>query len=249
MPQKAICILSTIPMRAEPADRSEMVSQLLFGEQCYIHDQNDKWYWISSAHDDYKGWIDKKQVVEMDTDLPLQLLPSPLLLTNELGEHIRLSPGSWIPTWDHAFKIGQHTFTPQTQPLPISEQIQFGMQFLGTPYLWGGRSLYGIDCSGFTQLVARFNALALPRDANQQAEMGETIAFVAESQTGDYAFFDNSEGRIIHVGMVIRQDDTIQILHASGHVRMDELDHQGIYRRDKKNYSHALRIIKRIHNK
>jgi len=105
----------------------------------------------------------------------------------------------------------------------------------------------GIDCSGFTQLVMRLNGFSLLRDAYQQAEIGTTVMFIEESQTGDLAFFDNAEGRIIHVGIVLRESGgAAQIIHASGKVRVDALDHEGIYNQEQTNYTHKLRIIKRI---
>jgi len=124
---------------------------------------------------------------------------------------------------------------------------QCARTFLNAPYLWGGRTILGMDCSGFTQLVLQLNGTSIPRDAYQQAELGATISFVEESQTGDLAFFDNAEGRIIHVGIVIRSaDGVVEIIHASGKVRLDSLDHQGIFNKEQSSYSHKLRIIKRI---
>jgi cell wall-associated NlpC family hydrolase len=119
--------------------------------------------------------------------------------------------------------------------------------FLNAPYLWGGRTVMGIDCSGFTQLVMLLNGIQLPRDAYQQAELGETVSFLEETQTGDLAFFDNAEGRIIHVGLILR-DASQQglVIHASGKVRIDVIDHQGIYNRDSGQYTHQLRIVKRL---
>ena len=115
--------------------------------------------------------------------------------------------------------------------------------YLNAPYLWGGKTPFGIDCSGFTQMVYKLNGFALPRDAYQQAEIGETLSFVEEAEPGDLAFFDDDEGNIIHVGMVLEQGT---IIHASGKVRIDALDHQGIYNKELKNYSHKLRLIKKI---
>ena len=120
-------------------------------------------------------------------------------------------------------------------------------QFLNAPYLWGGRTILGIDCSGFTQLVMLLNGRSIPRDAYQQAELGDTVAFVEEAQTGDLAFFDNAEGRITHVGIVLREaEHHVSIIHASGKVRIDALDHQGIFNAERSAYSHKLRIIKRF---
>jgi len=113
--------------------------------------------------------------------------------------------------------------------------------------LWGGRTAMGIDCSGFTQLVFSLNGISIPRDAYQQADIGTTVTFTEESQTGDLAFFDNAEGRIIHVGIILRDSDNgCRIIHASGKVRIDALDHQGVFHSEQLVYTHKLRIIKRI---
>jgi cell wall-associated NlpC family hydrolase len=115
--------------------------------------------------------------------------------------------------------------------------------FLNAPYLWGGKSPFGIDCSGFTQITYKINGYKLPRDANQQVELGEPLSFVEEAEAGDLAFFDNEEGKIVHVGILL---DNQQIIHASGCVKIDKFDHYGIFSSDTKKYSHTLRVIKRI---
>ena len=121
--------------------------------------------------------------------------------------------------------------------------IKNAFYFLNSPYLWGGRTPFGIDCSGFVQIAARLSGISLPRDTQEQAEEGEIINLISEAKPGDLAFFDNIDGRIIHVGIILENG---QIIHASGKVRIDTIDHQGIFNEESKKYSHQLRVIKRI---
>jgi cell wall-associated NlpC family hydrolase len=230
------CDLAAIPMRAEPTDKAEMVNQMLLGETAAILDEVDNnkgggWYMLRLQHDGYEGWVDKKQVQPIANAVKTNPV-SQLFAQNANG--IVAPCGSLVA--EHEEKRHVHSI----------EEI--AKQFLGSPYLWGGRTFMGIDCSGYTQMVFRVLGENIPRDAWQQAEKGSTITFVEEAQTGDLAFFDNTEGRIIHVGIVLRDknNDTLQIIHASGQVRIDALDHQGIFNSTTKSYSHNLRLIKRI---
>lgn len=126
---------------------------------------------------------------------------------------------------------------------PKSQIIQTAFTYLNTPYLWGGKTPFGIDCSGFTQMVYKLNGYKLLRDASQQATQGEALSFIEESEPGDLAFFDNSEGTITHVGLIMEDN---YIIHAHGKVRIDRLDHSGIYNVDKRKHTHKLRVIKKI---
>ena len=256
MKNLAICPLSVVPMRKEPSDKSEMVNQVLFGETMDVLDSNEKWYMVKLHHDQYEGWIDKKQI-ELFTELPSStplINTAPLFVVRNQNDGFTFLPcGAYInKVSENSFSCGKHLFTSSAQELAntiVPTDIALAaMIFLDTPYLWGGRTLMGIDCSGFTQLVYRISGKSLPRDAWQQAQNGTDVAFLEEANTGDLAFFDNSEGKITHVGIVIAQKDSAikTIIHASGKVRLDKLDHQGIFNLETGQYSHNLRMIKRM---
>jgi hypothetical protein len=230
------------PLRKEPSDRSEMVSQALMGEELSMLDRQEKWTMVRMFSDGYEGWIDNKQFGESDDAEGYQELSSPI-------SHCTGADGSsiWLPA---AARVPAHWKVEPTQSIAHAGAAGVALcanQFLNAPYLWGGRTILGIDCSGFTQLVFRLNGISIPRDAYQQAEMGTTISFIEETQVGDLAFFDNAEGRIVHVGIVLRNSEGhVDVIHASGKVRVDALDHQGIFNRETGSYTHKLRIIKRM---
>ena len=253
--KNGIALLSIIPVRNEPTHRSEQVTQLLFGETYTIINQQNNWAYISCTHDEYKGWIDLNQFHEIsqrefeaiesaENGIALELVSSATS-----GYHsIPILTGSRLPFFDGMnFEIAKEKFIYNGQAIQTSSRStshfeKIAMRYLNAPYLWGGRSPFGIDCSGFTQVVYNCIGIALKRDAYQQAEYGSIVNFVEEAQPGDLAFFSNEEGKIIHVGIVLKDH---RIIHASGKVRIDKLDHFGIFNADLKKYSHQLKIIKR----
>lgn len=229
------------PVRSAPDDRSEQVTQYLYGEPLKLMDRHKQWCKCVSLIDEYEGWIDEKMVGVSDSSVEnaVNLVEQPI-------EQIQTLHGLlWLP-------MGARVLTPVTSVQLDTENlglrlIERSKLLMGAPYLWGGKSVLGIDCSGLTQLVATFEKIHLPRDASQQVEVGEVVDFVETAQDGDLAFFGPDEGKITHVGWVIQStDNTLQIIHAAGEVRMDKLDHQGIYRPDQQRYTHTLRVIKRI---
>lgn len=240
--------LSAVPLRKEPSDRSEMTSQILYGERLHPLETQEKWVMVRNMEDSYEGWIDRKQLIEAIIPETCMIVEPMCQLTNQTGDRIWLPAGAQIPIASSVLQIGGRHFDAPDSVCRASptDIVQYARQFLGAPYLWGGRTVAGIDCSGYTQTIAKVFGKKIPRDAYQQAEEGTTISFIEECQNGDLAFFDNTEGRITHVGLVVRHKDKTHILHASGMVREDLLDHQGIFNASRGLYTHSLRIIKRI---
>ena len=253
-----ICHLSNVPCRLDPADTSEMVTQLLFGETVKIYEEHKKdWYRAKTAYDDYDCWIDIKQITLIDEEefekVNASCVASELVhIVERTGSNI-VTPivlGSTLPNLNKkSITFAEEAFSFDGQAIDTSSKqpkenlVGNSMMYLNAPYLWGGRSPFGIDCSGFTQVIYKLNGIKLPRDASQQAEIGDTLSFIEESESGDLAFFDNEEGNIIHVGIMLENN---RIIHASGNVRIDKIDHQGIFNVETNTYSHRLRLIKKV---
>ena len=246
--------LAIVPIRAEASDKAEMVNQILFGEHFKVLDQRIKWSKIRLAHDKYEGWICNKQWTEIDKESYENLERQSPTLTTELLDivtcesHQTIALGSSLPHYENGtFTIQENSYTHGGETTTGSEDknmlVNNAMLYLNTPYLWGGRTPFGIDCSGFSQIVYRLQGKEIPRDAFQQAEIGSTLSFIEESEPGDLAFFDNHEGKIIHVGIILENNF---IIHASGKVRIDRLDQQGIFNTEERKHTHKLRLIKSI---
>ena len=254
----AICHLSMIPMRASASDRAEMVSQILFGEFVRVDEEKGSWLHVSCLLDDYSGWIDKKQCLEVAEDLPECADPwmGPVcqdhfaqLIAVKGEQKIDLCLGASLPGLSgKKFKLGEEKYTldgnaGKAKKVTRQSICETARMYLGSPYLWGGRSPFGIDCSGLVQMVFRINGIKLFRDADRQSSMGVEVGFAEQAQPGDVAFFENKEGKIIHTGLVLEDQ---QIIHASGCVRIDKIDHEGIFNESTKKYTHKLRLIKTL---
>ena len=246
--------LSIIPMRDEAADQAEMVNQILFGEHFKVLEIRKKWSKIRLAHDNYEGWVCNKQWIEIAEEDYKQLDKDVSTITTDIldiitkDHHQPIVIGSILPTYKsgHALINNEmYKFDGLTTPGFTQKEklVENALMYLNAPYLWGGRSPLGIDCSGFSQMVYRLQGISLPRDAYQQAEVGTTLSFVEESEPGDLAFFDNKEGKITHVGIILADN---HIIHASGKVRIDRIDQQGIFNTEIGSHTHKLRLIKSI---
>jgi hypothetical protein len=249
-----ICNLAIIPLRLESSDRSEIVSQVLFGEHFEILEQQKQWSRIKMHFDGYEGWVDSKQYQVISDSNFNQLSDEPIVLSSDLIEYVTggsnlLMP---IPLGASVSFLTNDTINTNgfafegTKINGVKDKknlINTAFLYLNAPYLWGGKTPFGIDCSGFTQMVYKLNGYKLLRDAAQQSGQGEALSFIEESEPGDLAFFDNEEGIIIHVGIIMQNN---YIIHASGKVRIDRLDHLGIYNAETNKHTHKLRVIKKI---
>ena len=244
-----ICNLSVVPLRAEAADTSELVSQVLYGELFKVLEIRKKWSRIRLSFDGYEGWIDKKQFLLVEEEDFYSLKEKPSKMSSDLVDYVTTAEnqllsiciGSNIKSSPYL----QHSFEGKfiSEKFPKQHLIETALIYLNTPYLWGGKTPFGIDCSGFTQMVYKLNGYRLKRDASQQATQGEALSFIEESEPGDLAFFDNSEGNITHVGIIMKDN---YIIHAHGKVRIDRIDHSGIFNYEARAHTHKLRVIKRI---
>lgn len=251
----AVSFLNMVPLRAEPAHRSEMVSQVLFGEYMKVLETKDEWSYIQLEQDGYKGWIETIQILsttqqiykEIEKNSKVKVLDD--FVSVQINKvKVLMAKGSNLPFYSDGF------FVFDDQKIPFSGAVISGKKsraalvetaksYLNTPYLWGGKTPLGLDCSGFSQIVYHSNGYTIQRDASLQAKEGELVAFLPQALAGDLAFFENSEGLITHVGIILENG---KIIHAAqGKVRIDSLDQEGIYNDDIKKYTHHLRMIKR----
>jgi len=269
-----LCQLSAVPMRTEPSNRQEICTQMLFGDtyQLLEYDLSQKWAYIQLDTDGYYGWIDSQQLNPISKEIYEQIQPQPIhISTDPIGiikqsrQEIRISLGSFLPNLKgNQIKLGDDFWEYKGNSKIFKEKIDSlkkrddALKFLNTPYLWGGKTIFGIDCSGFTQQVFRLAGIQIPRDAYQQAEKGIIVSELNLSKTADLAFFER-EGRIVHVGFIVEQKHLTEvfpqielqtndcyIIHALEKVRIDKLDSQGIFNINRKIYTHTLTQLRRF---
>lgn len=251
----ATCIVPVAPLRAESSHKSEMVSQLLLGESGLVLEETKDHVKVRCLYDNYEGWGQRSQLFILDEIPPGLNQPiyigdwSAKVIINGKPAHVPM--GAPMPAEKKAeMKIGPYHIQYENAVIWNASKTSFNpqmlfekaLQVLNTSYLWGGRSVFGIDCSGYTQLIFRLFNYKLLRDAYMQATQGEAIGFLQEAKCGDLAFFDNAEGKITHVGILLNDHE---IIHSSGKVRIDPIDNEGIIIADTRERTHKLRVIKR----
>jgi gamma-D-glutamyl-L-lysine dipeptidyl-peptidase len=248
-----ICENVFVPLRSGPSHKTEMLSQILFGEKYTITDKAGTWIKIETLFDKYAGWIDTDHIqnsIAGDISSGHVLNRSLLCFKNDSSKLV-LEAGCEIfnPDFENrTFMAGntQYTASSEFSSAFISTNDSLAdsaMKYINSPYIWGGRIPSGIDCSGLTQLVYKIKGIPIPRDSWQQAEAGINVDFIDQAEPGDLVFFDNDRGKISHVGMILSRG---LVIHASGRVRIDSIDHQGIFKAEIGTYSHKLRTIRRI---
>ena len=257
---KGICRLSVVPMRSKGEDISEMISQLLFGDHYEIIalSDNGNWLKIRTNFDDYEGWIDSKQhtpitegyfdqINNSDYKISLDLMSG--ILHNR--HHISVLLGSVLPiATNELFKMEEQlAFNGESKSLSEKRDFEFvktvALKYLNAPYLWGGKTPFGIDCSGFVQQVYRICGYKLNRDTSLQVKQGIEIEELKDARPGDLAFFSNQKGKVSHVGIIFPEGS---IIHASGKVRIDKLNEAGIYNEELRTHTHKLNSLRRILN-
>jgi len=254
----AICTVAIMPLRVSSDDRSEMVSQVLFGESMEILEYYGlNWAHIRMTYDNYEGWVDPKQFTIIDDTEFISLDSAKIFYSTDVFQLVEtqisnstlpIVLGSNLPNLKNnkfLFAGNNYKFNGSSVVQNIKSTrkdiVKNAMKYINAPYLWGGKTPFGVDCSGFTQTVYKLSGVKLLRDASQQAQQGETINFITDAREGDLAFFDNEDENIIHVGIILEDN---KIIHASGQVRIDKIDHQGIFNVDTEKYSHKLRLVK-----
>lgn len=246
--QYGISNLGIVPLRAEPSHTSEMQSQLLYGETCKVLEERANWSKIRTSFEGLEAWIDNKQLAKIEEQDYHRLYTEVPRLSADLVEFVtgknQLIPiplGSslnGIDLLDH-----NHSGNITSGILDKGRLIETAFLYLNAPYLHGGRSPFGIDSSGFVQMVYKLHGYKLFRQPSQQAQQGDSLSFIEESEPGDLAFFDSREGIINHVGIIMNDN---YIIHADGRVRLDRIDHSGIYNAELRRHTHQLRVIKKI---
>ena len=246
--QYGICHLSIVPIRANAEETAEMISQLLYGEHFKVLEQRKNWSKIRTAFDKCEGWVQNLQIILIDEneyailnsdDSPEHTVDLVSFVEMEKSNLLPIVLGSVFHKTSNHVHEGNLISSKQEKP----HLIDTALLYLNAPYLWGGKTPFGIDAPGLTQMVYRINGYKLLRNASEQATQGIALSFLEECEAGDLAFFDNNEGIIDHVGIIM---DNNYIIHVHGKVRIDRIDHSGIFNNDTRTYTHQLRVIKKI---
>ena len=254
----ALCPLSVVPIRSGATHKSEQLTQALFGEALEILDRKGKlWSKVRCLWDDTVGWVDGRQLVRIEEkeffiareffsvnlDLLHPVATGQSFVPIPLGARLPQFDGIQFRIKDDVFTFSGQAVDPEALPATAEMLMKIARKYLNAPQQQGGRSPLGIDSSGLVQNVFQILGIQLPRTCEEQVHAGDAVDFVEQAQPGDLAFFENRNGAVNHVGLILHDHE---ILHVAGRTRIDLLDHYGIYDRETKSYSHKLRVIRRL---
>lgn len=241
-----ICNLSVIPLRSEANDSAIQLSQLLYGELFKIIEQRKFYSKIRCVFDGCEGWISNLHFIEVNQEAFYELKELKPSYNYDLAHYVHNENNSLLPVVIGSDLSKALFLNHECEPSVIPNQhsvVSTAMMYLNAPEILGGKTPFGIDSSGLIQMAYKLNGVALKRSAREQAAQGEPLSFIEEAKAGDLVFFDNKEGIIDHVGILLENN---YIIHAYGSVRIDRIDHTGIFNIDTNTYTHSVRVIKSI---
>jgi len=246
-----------VPIRADKSDESEIMTQMLFGDTFQILETYKQWNYIKTTYEAYEGWIDEKVVFNISDDTYHEMSKQPVYYTADVVSELvfdksgkfLLPMGSVLPNFNpdnNQVRVGEEIgvfkgkyITGKHDKMTV---LNYALTYLNAPYLWGGKTHFGLDCSGLTQMTYKMCGHYLLRNAKDQATQGESIQ-LSEAQAGDLAFFTNDKGKVIHVGFLLGNG---QIFHSHGNAHIDPIDEKGIWSKQFQRYSHKLSDVRRI---
>lgn len=262
---KAIVLHSVVPVRREPAEESEQLTQLLFAETCEVLREVPRWKYIRNDSDGEEGWVDFKMISPLSDEEAKEylksnfeamvLMPMAFAVSDNNKQSIPLTAGTRLPNYsDGVFELLGVRFCIDpamvSHPIDLTEDSfkQVVRFFMNVPYLWGGKNALGMDCSGFTSVIMSLFGYRLPRNARQQVLCGKDVPFLQEARCGDLAFFDHQSRdaeatNISHVGILLNSE---YIIHSSGRVKIERIDSVGIVSTETGEHTHDLRVIRRL---
>lgn len=245
-------------MRAEPSHKAEQASQLLFGDhyEALEVSKDGKWLHIAVYYDQSEGWIDARQHHAITREHYEYINRADFKITTDLATSIlyNKSPlliliGSIIPiSGSELFKMEeQFAFNGDSKSLGLKRDAEFlkvtAQKYLNAPFQWGGKNPFGLDASGFVQMTFKICGYRLGRTLLEQSRHGREVKSFPDALPGDLAFFTPKGEKGIHAGIFLERD---KIIHASGKVRTDYINEEGILNLETKVYSHYLSGIRRI---